>query len=167
DPVVHMAPGARPVADYELVHLLGRGGFGEVWKATAPGGFAVALKFIRLGNRAGIVELRSLELMKDIRHPHLLGMFGAWQRDETLIIAMELADRTLMDRLNELLRQDKSGIPAPEMIDQMRDAARGIDHLNSIGVQHRDIKPQNLLLVGGGVKVADFGLAKLLEHTVA
>ena len=167
DAVVHLAPGARPVADYELVQLLGRGGFGEVWKARGPGGFAVALKFIRLGNRAGTVELRSLELMKDIRHPHLLGMFGAWQRDETLIIAMELADRTLMDRLHELLRQDKPGIPAAELLDQLRDAAQGIDHLNSIGIQHRDIKPQNLLLVGGGVKVADFGLAKLLEHTVA
>src|SRR5437016_238251 len=89
-----LVPGARPVPDFELVQLLGRGGFGEVWKATGPGGFAVALKFIRLGNRAGTVELRSLELMKDIRHPHLLGMFGAWQRDDTLIIAMELADRT-------------------------------------------------------------------------
>jgi formylglycine-generating enzyme required for sulfatase activity len=53
------------------------------------------------------------------------------------------------------------------LLDYLRDAARGLDYLNSLGIQHRDVKPHNLLLVGGGVKVADFGLAKLLEQTVA
>jgi serine/threonine protein kinase len=49
----------------------------------------------------------------------------------------------------------------------MRDAARGLDYLNGQGIQHRDVKPHNFLLVGGGVKVADFGLAKLLQDSVA
>ena len=47
------------------------------------------------------------------------------------------------------------------------EGAKGIDHLNGLGIQHRDIKPQNLLIAGGGVKVADFGLAKVLEQSVA
>jgi formylglycine-generating enzyme required for sulfatase activity len=160
-------PGARPVADYELIERLGRGGFGEVWKAKGPGGFTVALKFIPLGDRAGSVELRALETMKDIRHAHLLDLFGAWVRDDLLIVAMQLADCTLLDRLVECQRQGQPGIPAAELYEQMRDAARGLDHLNRLGIQHRDVKPQNLLLVGGSVKVADFGLAKLLEQSVA
>jgi formylglycine-generating enzyme required for sulfatase activity len=163
---VVLAAGFRPVADYELVQLLGRGGFGEVWKAKGPGGFAVAMKFIRLGNRAGDVELRALDLMKDIRHANLLGVFGAWKREDLLIIAMELADRSLLDRLQEATTQELPGIPLAELLEYMREAAKGIDHLNALEIQHRDIKPHNLLLVGGSVKVADFGLAKLLEHSV-
>src|SRR5262249_24478886 len=56
--------------------------------------------------------------------------------------------------------------PVGELLEQMHDAARGLDHLNSRGIQHRDVKPANFLLVGGGIKVADFGLAKLLQHTL-
>src|SRR5438132_13629978 len=74
-PGVSLTPGARPLPEYELVRLLGRGGFGEVWLAIGPGGFEVALKFIRLGVPAAQVELRSLELVKGIRHPHLLTTF--------------------------------------------------------------------------------------------
>jgi formylglycine-generating enzyme required for sulfatase activity len=162
-----LEPGGRPLPDFVLVAKLGEGGFGEVWKAQGSGGFAVALKFIRLGGKAGGVELRALEVMKDIRHPHLLVMFGAWEKDGTLIVAMELADGTLLDRLNEAHRQGLPGIQQPELLEYMREAAKGIDHLNAIPVQHRDVKPQNLLLVGGGVKVADFGLAKLMQHTLS
>src|SRR5947209_2350366 len=70
--VAALAPGVRPLPDYQLGRVLGRGGFGEVWQASGPGGFDVALKFIRLGNDAAALELHSLELMKGIRHPHLL-----------------------------------------------------------------------------------------------
>src|SRR5262249_441216 len=84
-------PGARTLPDFQLIEMLGRGGFGEVWRATGPGGIEVALKFIQLGGETGLAELRALDLMKNIRHPHLLPLFGAWQCGEQLILAMELA----------------------------------------------------------------------------
>jgi formylglycine-generating enzyme required for sulfatase activity len=169
-----LAAGARPLPEYELVRRLGQGGFGEVWLARGPGDFEVALKFVRLGEQAGAVELRALELMKDVRHAYLLAMFGAWQREGWLIVAMERADRSLFDRLREALQQGHGGIPRDELLQYMGGAARGLDFLNTcrdpaggtVGIQHKDVKPQNLLLVGGHAKVADFGLAKVLEHTV-
>lgn len=159
-----LQPGVHPLPDYELVRKIGSGGFGEVWEALGPGGVPAALKFIRLGEKASETELRSLELMKKIRHPNLISMSGAWQRDGMLIIAMDLGDGTLMNRLQEARSQGFPGIPARELLDYMRDAARGLEFLHQNQIQHRDIKPHNLLIVGGGLKVADFGLAKLLQH---
>jgi serine/threonine protein kinase len=164
---VVLQPGARPLPDYELVRKLGEGGFGEVWQARAPGGLDIAMKFIQMVGRTSDVELRSLEMMKSIRHPNLVGLFGAWRRANLLILAMELCDRTLHDRLREAREQNLPGIPLKELLNYMRDAARGLDALHAKAVQHRDVKPMNLLLMQDGVKVADFGLAKVLDQTAA
>jgi serine/threonine protein kinase len=169
-----LAPGLEPVPGYLLVELLGRGGFGEAWKARGPGGFPVALKFLRVGEGIAVPEVRSLTFLKDIRHANLLSVFGAWQNDDYIIIAMELADRTLLDRSRQHTSSGQSGIPFQELIDYIYDAAKGIDYLNEprheldgksgVSIQHRDIKPHNLFLVGGSVKVGDFGLARVLEQ---
>jgi serine/threonine-protein kinase len=168
---------AEPIPGYRLVRPRGKGGFGEVWEAVGPGGFPVALKFVHLGCKVGESELRSLDIIKGIRHAHLLATFGAWQLADHLIIAMELADKTLLDRLQESIAEAHQGIPGPELREYMWEAAKGLDYLNEprhcwdgqerAGIQHRDIKPQNLLLVGGTVKVADFGLARVLEGILA
>jgi serine/threonine protein kinase len=164
--------GEEPLPGFQLVSRLGKGGFGEVWKARGPGGVHVALKLISLGEQAGKVELRALQLVKNLRHVNLLTLFGIWQTPGFLIIAMELADRTLLDRFEEVAGQGQSGIPWRELLKYAREAAAVLDYLNKprhfldgkrpVGIQHCDIKPQNLLLVGDGVKVGDFGLARVL-----
>jgi formylglycine-generating enzyme required for sulfatase activity len=159
--------GARPLPDYELVRQLGKGGFGEVWHARGPGGMDVALKFIKLTESGSAQELRALEMMRSIRHPNLVSLFGVWEHDKLLILAMELCDRTLRDRLKEAQARGLPGIPLKELLQYMRDAANGIDALNAKQVQHRDVKPLNLFLLANGVKVADFGLAKLLDQSLA
>jgi serine/threonine protein kinase len=160
-------PGGRPVPEYTLLVKLGEGGFGQVWKARDDNGFEVALKFLRLDVRTGAAEQRALEVMKNVRHPHVLPMFRSWQVGSWLVLALELGDKTLYHRLAEAEKEGHCGIPRSELLEYMLESAKGLDYLHTLNIQHRDVKPQNLLLVGGSVKVADFGLAKLLEHSLA
>jgi len=168
-----LEPGYVPIEDYKLVERLGKGGSGEVWKATDARGFSVAIKFVKLGKPLGEKESASLDVIKDVRHPHLLTISGAPQIGNVLVIKMELADRTLLARFEEAQKEGHDGIPPDELLRYMTEAAEGIDFLNDPGtsgrprIQHRDIKPQNLLLSGNSVKVADFGLAQSLTFNVA
>ena len=158
-----LSPGWEPVPGYVLGHRLGSGGFGEVWQAVGPGGVTLAIKFINLDGGLGAGEIRALDLLKNIHHPHLIGISGVWRTDDLLIIAMELADGTLNDALDQAQIEGEVGIDPDLLVEYFREAAKGIDHLNALGIIHHDIKPRNLLLMSGGVKVADFGLARSTE----
>jgi hypothetical protein len=172
----NLEPGAQIIPGYPLVARLGRGGFGEVWKATGPGGVQIALKFVRFDNGSAAREAEALDFMKQVGHPHLLPIVGIWNESDFLVIGMELADRSLAVRLNEALGEHQPGIPFPELIAYLREAAEAIDFLNeprhtisgqpNLSIIHRDIKPQNLLLLGGGLKVADFGLARVVQRSL-
>jgi len=158
----------EPVPGYILQARLGSGGFGQVWKAIGPGGFEVALKFVPRGGSAFSAESRALDLIRKIKHPHLLKVYGSWIETDWLVIASELADYSLFDRLQDAISSGEPGVPQDELLRYMRKAAEAIDFLNQVeipeldvsGVQHRDIKPQNLLLTGDQVKLADLGISR-------
>lgn len=92
-------------------------------------------------------------------------------RSLVLIVAMPVGDKNLLERLIECQESGAIGIPIRELLSYLEDAAKGIDFLNSprhdlgqgsVAVQHCDIKPQNILLVGDSAMVCDFGLAQIL-----
>src|SRR5262249_41246994 len=75
------AKGVEPVPGFRLLEPLGRGGFGEVWKAEAPGGTQAAVKVISLSNNEGFKEFRAIRLVKRLRHPHLVPIIAFWMKD--------------------------------------------------------------------------------------
>src|SRR5262249_55879030 len=149
----------------------GRGGYGEVWKAEAPGGLFKAIKFVygdlaKAGddNKAAEQELKALNRVKGIRHPYILSIERFDIIDGQLLIVMELADRNLWDRFSECRNQGLVGIPRDELLRYLDEVSEALDMMNvEYQIQHLDIKPQNLFLVHNHIKVADFGLAKDFE----
>jgi hypothetical protein len=173
---VMLQRGVEVIAGYRLESFRGGGTFGEVWEVVGPGGVHLAQKFVRMEAGLAEVEARALEFMKGVRNPHLLGIFGIWHRETLLVVGMELAEQSLSDRLRKARDEGLPGIPFGELIEHLSEAAKGIDFLNEprhtvagrpgLSIVHCDVKPQNLLLLGGGVKVADFGLAGVIERSI-
>jgi serine/threonine protein kinase len=172
---LHIAEQTEPLPGYRLLERLGGGGFGEVWKSTAPGGLLKAIKFVHGNLDSGLdgdltarQEYKSLQRIKDLHHPFILSLERVDIVDGQLLIVMELADRNLWDRYQECRTQGYPGIPRDELLRYMAEAAEALDLMNQeYQVQHLDIKPQNLFLIRKHLKVADFGLAKDMDGTHA
>ncbi len=156
-----------------LKRRLGRGGFAEVWEAESAGGVACAVKISLdpIDEQCETVrkELENLQLVQQISgHPHILTLIDYWVIEGHLITRWELStEGTLLDKLFEYQRQGHAGIPPKVLLTWMHQAADGIDFLNAKGIYHRDIKPQNLLLFHGQVKLADLGMVKFAGLSTA
>ena len=153
----------RVMAGYRLIERIGEGGYGEVWKAEAPGGMQKAVKVVygRFDERRAVEELKSLERIKDARHPFLLSLERIEIVDGKLMVVTELADESLKQRHERCVNSNLPGIPRDDVLRMLGEAADALDYMSSRhGLAHLDIKPENILLVGDHVKVADFGLVK-------
>ena len=161
---------ADVILGYSLEKKIGAGSYGEVWAAVAPGGIAKAVKFIfgcHDENRAQN-ELKSLNKIKQVRHPFLLSLERIEVVDGRLVIVTELADMSLNERYLRCREENLPGIPRTELLGYLKDAADALDYISDEhSLQHLDIKPENLLLMGGHIKVADFGLVKEVQDATA
>lgn len=157
----------KDVLGYTLQERIGSGGFGEVWSAIGPGGLLKALKIVYgfHDEKRAQTELKALDRVKQLRHPFLLSLERIEIFEGQLIVVTELADNSLADVFNDYVTKGETGVPREELIRYIRSASDALDYLGTEhNLQHLDIKPENLLMVSGHVKVADFGLIKDLKN---
>ncbi len=158
-----MAREQRHIGSYRDAELIGRGGFGSVYRADDPDhGRQVAIKVldVELGEAERRRFDRERRLMGQLgSHPNIISVFdsGYTDRDEAYIV-MELATegslRSELDRRKHFAWQDAVDLIAP--------IAKAVAAAHEQGIVHRDIKPDNILIDGyGNPRLTDFGIAAL------
>ena len=156
-----LSAGAR-VGPYEVVHLLGAGGMGEVYRArdTRLDRF-VALEDAYAPGPGHAPPDRPLQRAKAraisrVSHPNICALHDIVDQDGQTFLIMELLDgETLGTRL------EHGALPVERALTIAAQVADGLHAAHRNGVTHRDLTPSNIMLTRDGVKLLDFGLAKL------
>jgi serine/threonine-protein kinase len=162
-------PGVVIAGRYRIAGLLGRGGMGEVYRATdLTLGQAVALKFLpetaASDDRALARFYNEVRMARQVTHPNVCRVYDIGQVDGQHYISMEYVDgedlSTLMRRIGRL--------PPDKAVEISRKLCAGLAAAHEKGVLHRDLKPANVMIDGrGNVVIMDFGLAGLSEQLQA
>ena len=157
---------AKLFPQLEIVRLLGQGGMGAVYLARQPGlDRLVALKILTPPSVAGrdFAErfIREARALAKLSHPNIVAVHDFGEVSGRFYLLMEFVDGVT---LRELLSTQK--LPAAEALAIVPKICDALQFAHEHGIVHRDIKPENVLLdKQGRVKIADFGIAKLLGET--
>ena len=158
---------ADRLGKYELVEELGRGGMGVVYRGWDPQlGRSVAIKVLG-GVDADPAFLqrfaREAQLIAQLQHPNIVVIHDLAEHDGRPFIVMEyLAGISLDAAIRE--RRDYA---LSQKLQTMIEVCRGLECAHAVGIVHRDIKPANIRLTEeGGVKLLDFGIARLAGSTM-
>src|SRR5262245_61477877 len=158
---------ATRLGPYEILSVLGRGGMGEVYRArdarlqrdvaikTLPAGVATDQ-----GRRARFE--REAQTISQLSHPNICAIYDIGHADDVTFLVMEYIEgESLADRLR------RGPIPWNTALPWAIEVASAIDAAHRRGIVHRDLKPANIMIGESGVKLLDFGIAKLLEKSEA
>jgi len=147
---------------YEIISRLGAGGMGEVYRARDQRlAREIALKVLSEQFSSDRQRLQRFErearVVSALNHPNIVTVFEIGQSDSVPFIAMELVEG---QSLRQMLRS--GGMPLRKLLGLATQIAEGLARAHEAGVIHRDLKPDNIMVTpDGGVKILDFGLAKL------
>ncbi|KAE8712284.1 hypothetical protein F3Y22_tig00110258pilonHSYRG00084 [Hibiscus syriacus] len=159
----------REVTDnFNEANVLGRGGFGIVYKGEMPDGTRIAVKRMECEEKGtkGMKEFQAeIAVLTKVRHRHLVALLGyCINGNERLLVYEYMPQGTLSQHLFEWREKDYAPLTWKQRVTIALDVARGVEYLHSLAQQsfiHRDLKPSNILLGDDmRAKVADFGLVK-------
>ena len=152
---------------YEIIRVIGEGGMANVYLANDTilnrkvavkvlrGDLATDEKFVRRFQREALSA-------SSLNHPNIVEMYDVGEDDGNFYIVMEYVDGK---NLKQLIKR-RTKLSLTEVVDIMKQLTDGIAHAHDSFIIHRDIKPQNMLILDNGlVKITDFGIAVALNST--
>ena len=151
---------------YEILELIGRGGMANVYKAKCHRlDRLVAVKILHsdLAQNADFRRrfMDESRAVAQLSHPNIVSVYDVSCSDDVDYIVMELIDGVTLKQYMERRGQ----MDWREALHFITQIMRGLSHAHSRGVIHRDIKPQNIMVLrDGSVRVADFGIACLADQ---
>ncbi len=152
----------KTLAHYEVTALLGKGGMGEVYRATDTKlGREVALKLLpsELADDAERLARfrREARTLASLHHARIASLFGIEEIDGATILVMELVEgQDLAEHLDA-----RGALAMEDVVSVATQIAEGLEFAHDNGVMHRDLKPANIKITAQGeVKLLDFGLAR-------
>ncbi|XP_037833113.1 proto-oncogene tyrosine-protein kinase Src isoform X2 [Kryptolebias marmoratus] len=140
---------------------LGQGCFGEVWMGTWNGATQVAIKTLKPGTMSPEAFLEEAQVMKKLRHEKLVQLYAVVSEEPIYIVTEYMSRGSLLD----FLKGDMGKIlRLPQLVDMASQIASGMAYVERMNYVHRDLRAANILVGENLVcKVADFGLARLIE----
>jgi predicted Zn-dependent protease len=157
----------KRIGRYEVQAELGRGGFGQVFRAYDPTvGRLVAIKTLTASGEPEMITRFRNEAAAagKLRHHNIVIIYDFGEHEEVPFLVMELLDGEDIERIINTKRP----LSLLKKLDIMQQSAAGLHHAHSKGVVHRDVKPANIMLLAdGSVKIMDFGIALLTQATAA
>jgi serine/threonine-protein kinase len=148
---------------YDVERELGAGGMAVVYLARdARHDRQVALKIFKPELSSGMGAerfLREIQVTAKLSHPNILPLYDSGEADGLLFYVMPYVEGETLAGLLEREQQ----LPIPQSLQIAREVAEALGYAHSLGVVHRDIKPQNIMLSGGHAVVADFGIARAVS----
>jgi serine/threonine protein kinase len=150
---------------YRLDRQLGEGGMATVYLAhDLRHSRAVAIKVLKaeLAVTLGPERfLREIAVTARLDHPHILPLLDSGEADGVLYYVMPFVEgESLRDRLNR-----EHQLPVQDAVAIIREVADALNYAHNLGVIHRDVKPENILLAGGHARIGDFGIALVAAAT--
>lgn len=156
---------SRWIWPFEILERIGEGGMGHVYRARyVPRNLDVAVKMVPqdVSDQTTLARFeREMEVLKELRHPHIVRSFGGVSEDKQRFYAMELMPGgTLEDELHR-----KGKLIWEQVVEYGLQMCSALDFLHNKGVVHRDVKPSNFLKAADGrIKLSDFGLASVIAQ---
>ncbi len=161
-----MTESLRELPDYSLVRRTAVSSSAQVYEARAPGGIPKCVKVVSLDRVGPLTEQQrsGLELLLAARHPYIVGLDRIDVGPDRVVAVYEWPNGTLRDEFRQARSQGHAGISRRRLIGWLAEAAEGLDYLHARWrVRHGALRPENLYVFSGHVKLGEFGPLRDLE----